>query len=1365
MKKNRFILPIAFVVLALLPAALQASFDVNQPRPGTRNGARTADACLPATSSAELDINNVRALLHNGGDMWWDLVSNPRYEVPKVSNPANAKHSMFASSLWIGGFDGSGQLRIAAQTYRQSGNDFWPGPLRVDGTASVDDDICEQWDKHFRITKAEIDAFRAAYANFEGGGEAPDMNQYPNVRDWPAENPDFPVFDQYLAPFVDVNNDGSYDPLSGDYPDILGDQAIWWVINDKGDIHTSTQGEQIGVEIHMLAFAFATSNEINNMTFYRETVFNRSTNVLQDAYIAQWVDADLGFFADDYVGCDTIRGLGICYNGDNNDDPPNGYGSNPPAIGVDFFQGPFADPNDSTDNDKDGIIDEPEERISMAKFIYYNNDFSIRGNPTVPQHFYGYMAGFWRNGSAIVDDRGGNGNGFPDAGESFEPTNYMFPDYPGQCNASSCQFISYTATDPWDEVCAGNDPFDRRFVQSAGPFTLQAGAVNDIVVGVVWSRDLNAPDQLGSVCQLLQADDVAQALFDSGFDLLDGPDAPDVKIEEFDEELVVSWQYTNPTSNNFFENYRENDPVLEENPTVDATFEFEGYIVYQLLNDRVSAGDLGDPNLARPIAQCDIQNGVSTIVNRQVNTVPGVDEPIIQDQVMVEGADDGLFHTLRVTEDAFSDAADKSLVNYRDYYFAVVAYAYNDTSSDGRKFLIGNGNFQRIQAVPHKTQFENFGMNLSSEYGDGPTVRLVSGQGNGGRFVEITDQVENEILENNNAQVEYKPGTSPIDIKVVNPKEVQKKTYRVRILRNELIETQLVEEDGQVVDTLDVYADWELIEVDPNSGAQIASIYQSNYVVYRVDEDTLPTPLSGTERYIDGHGISVAVSNALPPGNITGNNGVIGARIDFTDPQRAWLTGLPDLDNVELYNWVRSAQSCTDGGTCPGTSSCNEGVCIGEVDEDFLEFSNDSTYVEYQVYDPNKDFQELLGGTWAPYGLAAHFHTQKDIVGPRLKVDPSDDNPVNSATTMSIQDIVSLPNLPNVDIVITSDPTKWSRCLVIETSPAKNLSSGAFPMAPRWENSLEQGEGCNLESTGGTLDPNGSRTGQSYGYSYFPGYAIDVDRGIRLNIMFGESSWHKSENGGDMLFNPTAEFGSDGRAVGGRHYIYVLDQPYDGCENLGQYRVKNANIENPQATTTGFIYNVDGETVRMDSIFKHVAWTSIPLLTDPQFAFDSYCDIPSDVRVQLRVNRSFANNPVTDEVPTYEFTLDNYASEFNQDETAENAVTDLINIVPNPYYGRSGTGRGSYEVAQLDQRVKITNLPFKCTIRIFTLNGQLVRIFRKESEAPNLEWDMRNDFGVPIASGLYIIHVDAEDYGEKILKFFCIMPELDLNAY
>lgn len=82
-----------------------------------------------------LDINQVRAQMHNGPDHYWDFVENPGYEVPQGSG----KHSSFASSLWIGGLDESNGLHVAANTYRQQGVDFYAGPYRNGGGY-----ICDQ---------------------------------------------------------------------------------------------------------------------------------------------------------------------------------------------------------------------------------------------------------------------------------------------------------------------------------------------------------------------------------------------------------------------------------------------------------------------------------------------------------------------------------------------------------------------------------------------------------------------------------------------------------------------------------------------------------------------------------------------------------------------------------------------------------------------------------------------------------------------------------------------------------------------------------------------------------------------------------------------------------------------------------------------------------------------------------------------------------------------------------------------------------------------------------------------------------------------------------------------------------------------
>jgi hypothetical protein len=106
-----------------------------------------ASGCLPGGGFRYLDIGNVRTRINTGGDMWWDFES-AQYEIPKGSG----KMSMFAASLWIGGIDVNNQLKLAALRYRQVGNDYWPGPLTIDGSAATDAETCAKYDKHFPIT-------------------------------------------------------------------------------------------------------------------------------------------------------------------------------------------------------------------------------------------------------------------------------------------------------------------------------------------------------------------------------------------------------------------------------------------------------------------------------------------------------------------------------------------------------------------------------------------------------------------------------------------------------------------------------------------------------------------------------------------------------------------------------------------------------------------------------------------------------------------------------------------------------------------------------------------------------------------------------------------------------------------------------------------------------------------------------------------------------------------------------------------------------------------------------------------------------------------------------------------------------------
>ena len=85
---------------------------------------------------------------------------------------------------------------------------------------------------------------------------------------------------------------------------------------------------------------------------------------------------------------------------------------------------------------------------------------------------------------------------------------------------------------------------------------------------------------------------------------------------------------------------------------------------------------------------------------------------------------------------------------------------------------------------------------------------------------------------------------------------------------------------------------------------------------------------------------------------------------------------------------------------------------------------------------------------------------------------------------------------------------------------------------------------------------------------------------------------------------------------------------------------------------------------------------------------------------------------------------------------------------------------------KLSNEIKITNLPKTCTVEVYTLDGTLVKILRKDNDdRTSIAWDLKNEQGITVASGLYIFHVNAPGIGEKIIKWFGVMREIDLDSF
>ncbi len=103
----------------------------------------------------------------------------------------------------------------------------------------------------------------------------------------------------------------------------------------------------------------------------------------------------------------------------------------------------------------------------------------------------------------------------------------------------------------------------------------------------------------------------------------------------------------------------------------------------------------------------------------------------------------------------------------------------------------------------------------------------------------------------------------------------------------------------------------------------------------------------------------------------------------------------------------------------------------------------------------------------------------------------------------------------------------------------------------------------------------------------------------------------------------------------------------------------------------------------------------------------------------------------------------------------------LINVFPNPYYGVNAAETNPYE-----KFVTFSHLPQKATVRIYDLAGTLVRRLDKDDPSQFLRWDLQNHGGLPVASGIYIAHIELPAIGKtKVLKLAIVQEQQFLEYF
>ncbi|MFM7902206.1 MAG: hypothetical protein ACKPAD_09500, partial [Bacteroidota bacterium] len=227
----------------------------------------------------------------------------------------------------------------------------------------------------------------------------------------------------------------------------------------------------------------------------------------------------------------------------------------------------------------------------------------------------------------------------------------------------------------------------------------------------------------------------------------------------------------------------------------------------------------------------------------------------------VNGADKGISHTFIVNQDLFATGS-TALVNHKTYYYTVLSYAYNQykkydpidpAALDGQKkpYLAGRNNIKTYSAIPHNQSIENGGQIFGSDYGNGPRITRIEGQGNGGMVLDFASDYTNDLM-NPPYKIKnptYVGGFGPMNLKVYDPVLVNGGSFTTRL-------------NGVASASV-----WDMYDANQNTINAERSIGESN------------------EQVIPEWGLTANIATVLEagkPGSV--NNGYLTSSIEYADP-------------------------------------------------------------------------------------------------------------------------------------------------------------------------------------------------------------------------------------------------------------------------------------------------------------------------------------------------------------------------------------------------------------------------------------------------------------------------------------------------
>ncbi len=1124
-----------------------------------------------------------------------------------------------------------------------------------------------------------------------------------------------------------------------DYPseaeDPSGNEVYHSDIKNTYYYPDTTDYERGGLGLQTMSRGYQWAHTLSqDCIFFIYEITNVGTETLTDAVFGMFGDPHVGGandYGDDDASYDTKIDMVYAWDHDFRGDG----GFMPGYFGYKFLESP-GEPYDLIDNDEDGMTDE-----SMQDGIDNDNDWMTFGD------YNGN--GVWDEGEDINNDTGRDGVGpldthypGPDS-DGSEANNQADPGEPNfdetdldeadQIGLTSFNVVGFHEIYPYEDEAFYNmmraeiidssfsQTTDNVFLYSSGPIIMNPGDTRRFSIALLFGYDKK---------DLYNSAGIVQEIYNAGYRFVKAPDKPLVSAVPGDGRVTLYWDTRSEFSR---------DPVYE--------FDFAGYAIYRStdygFNDCFTITDAeGNPKLWEPIAQFDlVDNWEGPHPVEQINGIH-----------YYMGNNTGLQHSW----------TDTTVMNGMTYYYAVVAY---DSGS-----VVNN--------IPPTECTKSIERTVTGEIRLDDNTAMVTPQSPsaGYRPPELTISNENTEF----------GGTGQISVSVIDPAVIKDNhTYEIRFTDTSM--DSIDNDNDGVLDSLDFdelmretrYYDFYNV-TDPDNPELL--IEKSNYMN---GEDFNP--------YIDGLKIQVwndeTEINEEATGWISGNCNydiIVGLYAPTGKTYKYPSDFEIELkDTIEEVSYNRKDMAFTVINLTTGDTAevvyfpvTNSGTIVsGEkvVPLVFGESSQIGTW-EIKFNAPIKSattiYQDYKGNVW--YGTdgaglvkvsgnvlkrwsspatvnAFAYHNSDIFIGSKTGLsfwnsyeilDINNDYLINSNVRALINDADNKLWIGTAAGITIFENSRYSYDLTPDTDelPSLNILSMLNDSQNRIWIGTDQGI-SKVEN--GTWTPytdlglSSSKVitlveinstiiaGTEAGLSYFdegnwvPFSTSTLPEQKILSIVSYDNSIYIAVSGN------TAETGL---------YCSVIDP---GNWNFTRYSVETGELTNNNVTAL-FVDNLNrlviGNMYGLDFYSSADAWYS-------------YNPEPGD-KLRIHTKKPFSN------LDSYKFTT----TGAHIDAEDKKDDLDKIAVVPNPYVATAiWEPKPDFVVGRGERKIYFINMPSSGTIRIYTLNGELVKKIQVDNNINNgaVSWNLLNEDNLEIAYGLYIYHVETNN-GTKIGKFAII---------